>query len=426
MSSNVEGRPQAARAFVAMTLGLGALWGVERAAHRLLEAFAVRFPSSVAGMLLSFALLLALRGLAPRWASRVATALEPARRFLARWMALFFVPPLVLLPLTPLPAARDLVFSVGIMTLGFGLNLVAVAKVAGIRGHGASTAAVHLPGGYAWSRRGVYFFWGVVTTAGVAGWFLLGDPLYVSVAGVGFAVGFFLLGEELRQKLTNLGSKAFAAASHPVLVSAAGTCATWRGLGLPLEQYLSHQRGLDPSFAGNMLMALLAPSVVSLGLALDAERALLRRRAVSLVGATVFGSLFSLFSTALLARGCGLSTEYGRALLSRSVTTPVALVMAQGLDANPGLTAAFVICSGVLGALFSVTILRRVGVREPFVVGVATGAASHGIGTAALVREFPQAAAASAISFALTAALSVTFLSVPHLRFALLAIVGQP
>lgn len=167
-------------------------------------------------------------------------------------------------------------------------------------------------------------------------------------------------------------------------------------------------------------MACLGPSVVALGLALDAQRSLLRKGAAPLFASTLFAALFSLFTSAALARVLGLPSQLGRAFIPRSVTTPIALSIAELLHADSGLTAALVITTGVLGALFALPLLRRLGFRSPFVVGVATGAASHGIGTAALVREEPAAAALSGISFALTATASVLLVSVPQIRAALL------
>jgi len=46
-----------------------------------------------------------------------------------------------------------------------------------------------------------------------------------------------------------------------------------------------------------------------------------------------------------------------------------------------------VILAGVLGASFGPALLRLVGVRDDRSIGAAMGSASHGVGTASLVRH---------------------------------------
>jgi putative effector of murein hydrolase len=120
----------------------------------------------------------------------------------------------------------------------------------------------------------------------------------------------------------------------------------------------------------------------------------------------------------------GLSVAYARALVPRSVTTPIALSIARLIDGDPSLTAVLVIVSGVVGALAARPLLERLGFDSPIALGVATGAASHGIGTAALLREAPRAAALSGIAFALTASISVALVSLPPVRGLLLLLTG--
>lgn len=391
-------------------------FGLDALAAALLRALGAHFPSAVAGMLLCFFGMLGLRALAPSIAERLAALLAPGARWLGRWMALFFVPPLVLLPLMPLPSASDLVRMATLLGAGFVLVLVVTAWVARSFGAPVVEGTARPTSASGWSAQTLYCFWLAV---GVLGWALEARAPFAALAlGVALSVLGFLLGEQLRTRLFASAWPVLANLVHPVVFSAVSTCWLWQRLDHPLQQYLlpaGHTLG-----AGNVLMACLGPSVVALGLALDAQRSLLRKGAAPLFASTLFAALFSLFTSAALARVLGLPSQLGRAFIPRSVTTPIALSIAELLHAEPGLTAALVITTGVLGALFALPLLRRLGFRSPFVVGVATGAASHGIGTAALVREEPAAAALSGISFALTATASVLLVSVPQVRAALL------
>ena len=60
-------------------------------------------------------------------------------------------------------------------------------------------------------------------------------------------------------------------------------------------------------------------------------------------------------------------------LAPKSVTTPIAISVAESIGGEPALTASFVVLTGVLGAIIGPLLLGLVGVRHP---------AAHGIGTA--------------------------------------------
>jgi putative effector of murein hydrolase len=235
--------------------------------------------------------------------------------------------------------------------------------------------------------------------------------------GVACSVVCFVLAELIKDKVAQRAPR-LALLCHPVLLSALGSAVLWSGAGLNLSDYLRTSGPIDSP--GEALGFLLRPAVVALGLALDAQRRLLRAGLFPLMAATGFAAMSSLFVTAFAVGRLGLLPVYAQALISRSVTTPVALAMADALGANPALTAVFVILTGLLGALFAVPILARLGMATPFVLGVATGASSHGIGTAALNRDYPVAAAMAGVSFALMAVFSVALVSVGFVADALL------
>lgn len=397
--------------------GVLALWGIERVCGVASSWLGVPFPSSVAAMLGIFASLLALRALEQRLADNVARALSPARVFLTRWMALFFVPPLVQLPLNAVPALGDFLACGVIVGGGFCLNLMLTAWVASLGRAKAVPAKPQTVNVYAWPRRVVPWMWCVVGLAALGASGVVTHAAPLVVYGVAIAVLGFVGGEWGRERLSVRGHEGLALVFHPVLISAGVAGLWWVLAGQPLSAFLHH--GADATFVapGNWLMALLAPAVVSLGLVLDNERDLLWANVRPLLAATATGAVFSLLLSAVGSRLLGLSEVYARALLPKAVTTPVALVIAELFDANAGLTAVFVVLSGVLGALFAAPLLRRLKYVAPFVQGVATGVSSHGIGTAALVRDNPGAAGFSAIAFALTAAMSVAFASLAPVRF---------
>ncbi len=404
-----------------MVAGVLALFVIERGLGALLALVGFEFPSAVAGMLLCFALLAMCRALGLSGVDRVIALLEPARHFLGRWMALFFVPPLALLPLAEPPGPGELWRVVLVLSLGFAATLLGTAFVARLlSGHAEAPAPVLAPA-QSWPMSGLLGVWLLTTGLGYAA-ALAGLALGRLAFGVGLTVCWFVIGDWLRGTLARRGAVLLSNVCHPVGVGALGAGLVWCAAGFPLRSYLAF--GAEASGPGNLLVFLLSPAVVALGLSLDRERESLRCAAAPLLVATAFAAAFSLFASAGLSRLFGLSAAYGRALVPRSVTTPIALSIARLLDGDPSLTAVLVIVSGVLGALAARPLLERLGFRSPIALGIATGAASHGIGTAALLREAPRAAALSGIAFALTASISVALVSLQPVRALLLALTG--
>lgn len=71
-----------------------------------------------------------------------------------------------------------------------------------------------------------------------------------------------------------------------------------------------------------------------------------------------------------------------RAMLAKSVTAPIAMGIAERVNASPTLTAVFAVTTGVLGAVLGRFALNVSGVTAWWQRGFALGVAAHGIGTA--------------------------------------------
>ena len=100
-------------------LSLGGVVAADSALRRAFAAKAIAFPSSLAGFFLTFTVLSALQSVHPPSAQRLFSSAQPGCAFLAKWLAVFFVPNLVLLPLVITMGSADLARS----GLGLGLGL---------------------------------------------------------------------------------------------------------------------------------------------------------------------------------------------------------------------------------------------------------------------------------------------------------------
>jgi len=130
------------------------------------------------------------------------------------------------------------------------------------------------------------------------------------------------------------------------------------------------------------LMWMLGPATVAFAVPIHEHRALIRKHWMSLAVGVTVGVVTGVVGSLLLARMLNLSPDLQRSLMTRSISTPFALSVADTLHAPRDLTALFVIATGMVGMLFGELVLAIVPLRTRLARGALFGAAAHGIGTA--------------------------------------------
>jgi len=127
---------------------------------------------------------------------------------------------------------------------------------------------------------------------------------------------------------------------------------------------------------------LLGPATVALAVPLYRQLPKLRRAALPLLGGLLAGSLTAMLSAVAIAYLLGANRQSLASLAPKSVTTPIAMGIAEKIGGLPSLTAVLVISTGILGAVTARGILNVLRVDTYEVRGFALGVTSHGIGTA--------------------------------------------
>ena len=151
---------------------------------------------------------------------------------------------------------------------------------------------------------------------------------------------------------------------------------------------------------GNALTWLLGPATVGLAVPMYRNGQALRRSLPMLALIVFIGSVVGMTTAGLTAWLLGAPLPVVLSAVPKSVTTPIAIEICRELKGIPQITIAMVILAGVLGASFGVPLLRLVGVRDDRAIGAAIGSASHGIGTASLVRHSEMQATVSSWAMA--------------------------
>lgn len=151
----------------------------------------------------------------------------------------------------------------------------------------------------------------------------------------------------------------------------------------------------------SMLSVFLGPATVALAVPLFLNLKRIRQLLWPiLITLGVAGSL----ATAL---GIGLGWLLGAdhvmqmTLLPKSVTSPIAMLVAEQLGGIAALAAVFVLITGVIGAICGPALLGLIGVRSPASRGLALGLTAHAVGTAQALQESEETGAFAALAMSL-------------------------
>ncbi|KAA3630530.1 MAG: LrgB family protein [Proteobacteria bacterium] len=181
---------------------------------------------------------------------------------------------------------------------------------------------------------------------------------------------------------------------NPVLIAVIVLVTLLTTTGIPYSRYFE---------GAQFVHFLLGPATVALAVPLFRQFHLIRRSWLAIAVAVLFGSSMAVVSAVGLGWVMGASREALISLAPKSVTTPVAMGIAEKLGGLPSLTAVLVILTGILGAVLGSALLRLVRIRDPRAVGLAIGVASHGIGTARALQLGELTGAFAAMAMGLNA-----------------------
>ncbi len=151
---------------------------------------------------------------------------------------------------------------------------------------------------------------------------------------------------------------------------------------------------------------LLGPATVALAIPLYLHWERVRRLFLPILAGLLTGSLTAMLSAMGIAGWLGGSPQTLLSLAPKSVTTPVAMGIAEKVGGLPSLTAVLVILTGVVGAVAAPALLEKLRIRDDAVKGFAIGVAAHGIGTARALQISSLAGAFAGLAIGLNALLT--------------------
>ena len=176
---------------------------------------------------------------------------------------------------------------------------------------------------------------------------------------------------------------------NPLVIAGVLIIAVLAVFRIPLEDYCA---------GSDMIKLLLGPVTAVLALNIYNQRQVLRDYFVPVLAGCLAGSIASLLSVLALCRLFQMEGILTSSLLPKSVTTAIALGIAESRGGIPGIAAGAVALAGIVGAVFAPLFAKWFRISNPVAEGVAIGACSHALGTTKAMEIGPLQGAMSSIS----------------------------
>lgn len=163
----------------------------------------------------------------------------------------------------------------------------------------------------------------------------------------------------------------------------------------------------DTYMQGNApLNNLLGVSVVALALPLYEQLRQIAARWQAILITTTVASLLAMASGALMAILLGANPDIVATVISKSVTTPIAMEISRHLGGVPAVAAVGVVLAGLQGSMFGYLVLKKLRVKNSEAMGLAIGSMSHALGTVTVMEVDQKAGSYSSISLVLCGIIS--------------------
>ena len=203
--------------------------------------------------------------------------------------------------------------------------------------------------------------------------------------------------------------------------------ATGRTLVDVLKSYTCKQLAPMQAGAGDLLLFLLSPSVISFAVGMYKGKQLIAANLPAIVTGVTTGSVGSLFGTAAVCRLINLGGPQGAVLrlaaVPRSTQTALGMIIAEMLGGDIAIAATLIILTGIFGGMVGVKTLDAWGVKDPVSRGLGIGSAGLSLGVVSIKGE-PEAFAFAGLCLVLTAVAATCLASIPAVAELLINIAG--
>ncbi|MGI6566917.1 MAG: LrgB family protein [Firmicutes bacterium] len=230
---------------------------------------------------------------------------------------------------------------------------------------------------------------------------LLAEITSSGTFGAAFTLSMFLLAHRLHRRYPS-------PITHPLLISSLGIILCLDLLDIDYSRY---------NQGGQLVSFFLGPATVALALPLYRRTGQIRRQIALILVSVGAGSAAAMAVAAAIVKLLGGGPHLVLSMIPKSVTTPIAVEIAEIIGGDGALAGVFVVITGILGAMFGPELLRVCGIRDEKAIGLAMGTAAHGIGTGRAIKESESIGAYSGLALGLAGLITAVLAPIAALVF---------
>jgi len=182
---------------------------------------------------------------------------------------------------------------------------------------------------------------------------------------------------------------------HPVIISLSAIIALLTITGVSYDQYIE---------GAAILKFLMGPAIVALAIPLYDNLGKVRDLLLPVLVGCIAGALTAALTAVGVGVLLGADAPTLLSLAPKSVTSPIAIGVADKLGGYGSLAAGLVLITGALGCLIAPPLFRWLKIEDPAVRGFTLGVSAHAMGTAFAFEYGAMAGAFSGLAMGLTGA----------------------
>ena len=210
--------------------------------------------------------------------------------------------------------------------------------------------------------------------------------------GVGLSVAAFGIGVKLNRKLKT-------PVCNPLIVAIVIVSGVLLVFDIPYDSY---------NVGGEIINMFLAPATACLA-AIYTRINILKKYWLPILVGCAAGSAASMGSVYGMCRLFGLDDSLTVSLIPKSVTTPIAVSIAEPAGGVVPVTVVAVIGTGILGSILAPYLIRIFRISDPVAAGLAIGASSHAVGTSKAIEIGEVEGAMSGLAIGICGIITVLF-----------------
>lgn len=215
--------------------------------------------------------------------------------------------------------------------------------------------------------------------------------IFIALFFIALTIFCFMLSNKINKKFKS-------AVLNPILISGILIMLFLSIFKIP---YSTYNKG------GKILVSALGPIVVVLAIPLYRNRNEIMKNFIPIIGGATASIITSVVTVVALCKLFNIDETILLSLLSKSITTPMAVESTKLLGGNEAVTIAAVVITGLIGSVAAPYVMKLGKIKSNIAKGIGIGSSSHALGTAKAVEMNEEIGAASGLAIGVTGLLTI-------------------